>query len=78
VFSQLGQALQSSNISAAQQSYTTLLQEFQQADGGTGWLASCGRLRCGEFVGLGDLAGELVCTGFLGPKVLPHLVDDHK
>jgi len=36
VLSQLGQALRSSNISAAQQSYTTLLQEFQQADGGTG------------------------------------------
>ena len=36
VLTQLGQALQSSNISAAQQSYTTLLQEFQQADGGTG------------------------------------------
>ncbi len=36
VFSQLGRALQSSNISAAQQSYATLLQEFQQAGGGTG------------------------------------------
>ena len=36
VLSQLGQALQSSNISAAQQSYATLLQEFQQAGAGTG------------------------------------------
>ncbi len=30
VLSQLGQALQSNNLSAAQQSYTTLLQDFQQ------------------------------------------------
>jgi hypothetical protein len=30
VLSQLGQALQSNNIAAAQQSYTTLLQDFQQ------------------------------------------------
>jgi|SRR5450432_8855 len=35
VLSQLGQALQSNNISAAQQSYSTLLEEFQAA-GGTG------------------------------------------
>ena len=36
VLGQLGQALQSSNISAAQQSYATLQKEFQQAAGGTG------------------------------------------
>lgn len=36
VLSQLGQALQSSNISAAQQSYATLLEEFQNSGGGTG------------------------------------------
>jgi HPt (histidine-containing phosphotransfer) domain-containing protein len=34
VLSQLGQSLQSDNLSAAQQSYTTLLQEFQQSGAG--------------------------------------------
>jgi len=35
VLSQLGQALQSSNISAAQQSYATLVQQFQKAAAGS-------------------------------------------
>jgi hypothetical protein len=33
LFSELGQALQSGNLSAAQQAYTTLQQDFQSASG---------------------------------------------
>jgi hypothetical protein len=33
LLSQLGQSLQSGNLTAAQQAYSTLLQEFQQSNG---------------------------------------------
>lgn len=35
LFNELGQALQSGNLSAAQQAYTTLQQDFQSAPGGS-------------------------------------------
>ena len=61
LFSELGQALQSGNLSAAQQAYTTLQQDFQQS-------ASSGAVHIEYFAGRRRSADGRVATAACGPR----------